>query len=54
MTKKERYGKIIEYFLAHNDADRNGQRYLYTSVDELDTLKNITSRGSHTLGTMHR
>ena len=28
------------------DADRNGQRYLYTSVDELDTLKKITSRGT--------
>ena len=28
------------------DADKNGQRYLYTSVDEIDTLKNITSRGS--------
>ncbi|MDD7225349.1 MAG: hypothetical protein PUH48_04530, partial [Prevotella sp.] len=28
------------------DADKNGQRYLYTSVDELDTLKNITSRGT--------
>ena len=28
------------------DADKNGQRYLYTSVDELDTLKKITSRGT--------
>ena len=28
------------------DADKNGQRYLYTSVDEIDTLKNITSRGT--------
>ncbi len=28
------------------DADKNGQRFLYTSVDELDTLKNITSRGT--------
>ena len=30
------------------DADKNGQRYLYTSVDELDTLKKITSRGTST------
>ena len=30
------------------DADKNGQRYLYTSVDELDTLKKITSRGIST------
>ena len=28
------------------DAHKNGQRYLYTCVDELDTLKKITSRGS--------
>ena len=28
------------------DADKNGQRFLYTSVDELDTLKKITSRGT--------
>ncbi|MGN0282230.1 MAG: hypothetical protein ACI4B3_08025 [Prevotella sp.] len=28
------------------DADRNGQRYLYTNVDELDTLKKLTSRGT--------
>ena len=28
------------------DADKNGHRYLYTSVDELDTLKKITSRGT--------
>ena len=28
------------------DADKNGERFLYTSVDELDTLKNITSRGT--------
>ena len=28
------------------DADRNGHRYLYTCVDELDTLKKITSRGT--------
>ena len=28
------------------DADKNGQRYLYTSVDELDTLKKLTSRGT--------
>lgn len=28
------------------DANQNGQRYLYTSVDELDTLKKITSRGT--------
>ena len=29
-----------------SDADKNGQRFLYTSVDELDTLKNITSKGT--------
>lgn len=29
-----------------HDANQNGQRYLYTSVDELDTLKKITSRGT--------
>ena len=28
------------------DANQNGKRYLYTSVDELDTLKKITSRGT--------
>ncbi|MCI6118673.1 MAG: hypothetical protein MR717_05195, partial [Prevotella sp.] len=28
------------------DAHMNGQRYLYTTVDELDTLKKITSRGT--------
>ena len=28
------------------DANKNGQRFLYTSVDELDTLKKITSRGT--------
>ena len=28
------------------DADKNGHRFLYTSVDELDTLKKITSRGT--------
>lgn len=28
------------------DAHRNGQRYLYTQCDELDTLKQLTSRGT--------
>ena len=28
------------------DADRNGERYIYTQCDELDTLKQLTSRGT--------
>lgn len=28
------------------DANRNGQRYLFTQCDELDTLKQLTSRGT--------
>lgn len=28
------------------DADRNGQRYLYTIVDEIEALKKVTSKGT--------